>query len=217
MDAGHKHVENVDSAPPAAAPADPSRGIAALLELVPGRLAALADVTAAGHVASDLDTVHRALRRIRDEQLARGPVFCEWGSGLGAAASMAALLGFDAHGIEIDDELVGAARQLAHDCDARASFAVGTFLRTEDQALMADSAYDHPAPDTDAWGDLGLAPDGCDIVFTYPWPGEERLLDRLFVAQTTPGALLLTFHGDSLLLVQRHVAGSDVLEPLGWM
>ena len=174
MDAGHKHVENVDSAPPAAAPADPSRGIAALLELVPGRLAALADVTAAGHVASDLDTVHRALRRIRDEQL-------------------------------------------AHDCDARASFAVGTFLRTEDQALMADSAYDHPAPDTDAWGDLGLAPDGCDIVFTYPWPGEERLLDRLFVAQTTPGALLLTFHGDSLLLVQRHVAGSDVLEPLGWM
>jgi hypothetical protein len=48
---------------------------------------------------------------------APGRLFCEWGSGFGVVACLAALLDFDACGIEIDEELVEAARQLAQAFD----------------------------------------------------------------------------------------------------
>src|SRR5262252_2013310 len=40
-------------------------------------------------------------------------VFCEWGSGFGTATCMAALLGYEAYGLEIDAELVRLSRAIA--------------------------------------------------------------------------------------------------------
>src|SRR5205085_9980642 len=57
-----------------------------------------------------------------------GSLFCEWGSGFGVVACLAAFLEFDASGIEIEGELVDAARQLADDFDLPVEFIHGSFI-----------------------------------------------------------------------------------------
>ncbi len=47
-----------------------------------------------GFVPSDFETVYRALRAITEAKLAPGNSLCEWGSGFGVVASLAAMLGF---------------------------------------------------------------------------------------------------------------------------
>ena len=56
-----------------------------------------------------------------------GPVFCEWGSGLGESMGVVAINGFRPHGIEIQLELVASARSLASDLNYAMVFAEGVF------------------------------------------------------------------------------------------
>src|SRR5579885_3294362 len=70
-----------------------------------------------GFVPSDFAGAYRVLRALQEADAAPGGLFCEWGSGFGVVACLAALLGYDAHGIEIEGELVDAARELAADFD----------------------------------------------------------------------------------------------------
>jgi hypothetical protein len=60
------------------------------------------DDPVAGFVPSDYDLVYRTLEMVRNQT---GPEFCEWGSGLGVITCLAAMLGFDAVGIEIEPRL----------------------------------------------------------------------------------------------------------------
>ncbi len=55
-----------------------------------------------GFVPSDFVTVYHALRAITEANLAPGTSLCEWGSGFGVVASLAAMLGFQVCGIEIE-------------------------------------------------------------------------------------------------------------------
>ena len=55
------------------------------------------------YVASEPAQVYAALKHVRDEGLALGERFIEWGSGFGVATSLAAQLGFEATGIELED------------------------------------------------------------------------------------------------------------------
>ena len=71
------------------------------------------DAPIVGFVPSDWPAVYRALNRVTESQLTQGNSFCEWGSGLGVVAALAAMLGFDACGIEVEPSLVEAARGLA--------------------------------------------------------------------------------------------------------
>ncbi|MCP5067966.1 MAG: hypothetical protein GY946_15500, partial [bacterium] len=87
--------------------------LALLIEEVGKRTSLLSDVERGDFVGSELTTVDRALSRIQAECLARGPVFCEWGSGLGGVCGVAALNGFTPLGIEIQKDLVESARALA--------------------------------------------------------------------------------------------------------
>src|SRR5688500_4502917 len=64
----------------------------------------------AGFVASDFASVYPVLRALAERDLARGSMLCEWGSGFGVVACLAAMLDFDAWGIEIDTALVDHAR-----------------------------------------------------------------------------------------------------------
>src|SRR5689334_11361769 len=57
-------------------------------------------------VPCDFAAAYRALAGLAGTNLARGPVFCEWGSGFGVVTGLAALLGFDACGIEAEGPLV---------------------------------------------------------------------------------------------------------------
>ena len=184
------------------------------LRVVMGRLAG---VDTAGFVPSELDVVHRALRAVLDKDLHRGNVFCEWGSGAGAVCALAASMGLEVHGIEIHGELVQAARVLLEDLGLEATFVEGSFLQPGDDEFMKGGEATVGETSTAAYDELELSLGACDIVFSYPWPGEEFLHDAIFSRHATPGALLLTHGEHAGVLVQRRLADGEELQSLGWL
>src|SRR5439155_259993 len=82
-------------------------------------------------VASDYASVYAALRLLTASDQVAGQWFCEWGSGLGVVSCLAAMLGFDAWGIEVEEELVEGARRLADDFTLPVEFARGSFIPAE--------------------------------------------------------------------------------------
>src|SRR5947207_2983291 len=60
----------------------------------------------AAFVPSDFVRAYQVLRSLAEVDLAPAGLFCEWGSGFGVVACLAAMLDFDACGIEIEAELV---------------------------------------------------------------------------------------------------------------
>ncbi|HEX5138048.1 MAG TPA: hypothetical protein VFY93_13815 [Planctomycetota bacterium] len=166
--------------------------------------------TPPGFVCSEFQRVGLAIQGIADANLATGTACCEWGSGLGVVALMAACQGFNACGIEIDADLVDAATVFAADLGLDVEFVCGTFVPPggEDLTdvpqefgwLSAAGACGHEL--------LGVDPDEFDLVFAYPWPGEEEVLENLFERFAGDSALLLTFNGLEDLQLRRKVAGA---------
>jgi hypothetical protein len=158
-------------------------------------------------VPSDYAGAYGVLHALLAANLAPGERFCEWGSGFGVVTGLAALLGFDACGIEIDADLVDAARQLADDFDLPVQFARDSFIPAGAAAdLDAGGAYAWLA--TDAGGaeeELGLAADDFDVIFAYPWPDEEEATARLFRRHAAVGAVLVTYHGGEGFRLRRKV------------
>ncbi len=160
-------------------------------------------IRATGFVPSDFVTVYHALRAIAEANLAPGTWLCEWGSGFGVVASLAAMLGFKACGIEIERGLIDASRTLADDFGLPVEFVHGSFVPSGAEAY-AEEAYVEKATDNnaewlvtdadDAYDELGLDPDGFDVVFAYPWPGEENLIESLFEKYAAEEALLLMYN-----------------------
>ena len=137
---------------------------------------------------------------------ARGPGlrFLEWGSATGVITIMADLLGFEAYGIELDPALVDVARELAGRYASGARFAAGSFL---------PSGYRYRPPGGDgrlgtighgasAYPDLQHPLDDFDVVYAYPWGGEEGMMLDLMRAYGAPGARLL-MHGPEGVKVYR--------------
>ncbi len=136
-----------------------------------------------GFVPSDFVTVYHALRAITEANLARGTSLCEWGSGFGVVASLSAMLGFKVCGIEIERGLVDASRTLADDFGLPVEFVHGSFVPSGAEAYAEATYVDNNAEyfwlvtDADAaYAELRLDPDDFDVVFAYPWPGEECLI-----------------------------------------
>jgi hypothetical protein len=126
-----------------------------------------------------------------------GTLFCEWGSGFGVVSCLAALLEFDAYGIEVDATLVRASRRLAADFELPVEFAHGSFIPAGDRISRqaAGSFAWLTTTETPAHEELGLATEDFGIIFAYPWPDEERALGQLFERHAGAGALLVTHHG----------------------
>ncbi len=160
-------------------------------------------------VPSDFVQVHGVLRAIAAGHAAPGNALCEWGSGMGVVAALGAILRYDACGIEIDPELVEAARQLASDFGLSVEYACGSFVphggeRFADRCgetawLAAGGVCGHE--------ELGLDPNDFDVIFAYPWPGEERVIEDLFEHYAAVGALLVTYRGLEGVRVQRKAGG----------
>lgn len=162
-----------------------------------------------GFIPCCFKTVAKALQTIQDQQLATGRSFCEWGSGFGAIASLASIYGFDASGIEIDPILVDESRQLALDFDLSPEFVHGSFIPPggEHHAAYANDDFFWLVTEADdAYDELGLGPDDFDLIFAYPWPGEERIVEVLFEGYAAHGALLLTYNQFDAVRLRRKVS-----------
>jgi hypothetical protein len=143
-------------------------------------------------VASNPGLVWHALRRIRDEGLAPGNRFIEWGSGFGIVTGLAALAGFAARGIEIAPALIAESRRLLADHRLPAVVETGSYLPP---GIYTDEIRAERFPPADA-----------DVVYVYPWPAEARLVREVFRRFGRDGALLVSFSGGVGLEIHRRVA-----------
>jgi hypothetical protein len=161
-----------------------------------------------GFVPSDHGRVFGALQALAESALAPGGRFCEWGSGFGVVTCLAAMIGFDACGIEIESELVDAARRLAEDFELSAEFVCGSFIPRGGECCLGDDG-DYAWLTTrgdDLSGELGLSPDEVDAVYVYPWPDEERAVSAVFERYAAAGAVLLSYHGGEDFRLRRKTA-----------
>jgi hypothetical protein len=145
-------------------------------------------------VAANYDVVATTLWHHRN----RGLRFLEWGSATGVITIMADLLGYEACGIELDDSLVTTARRLAHQFDSAAVFVAGSFLPQGYRWRPGDGDGRTGTLGSGASGylRLGRPLDEFDVVFAYPWDGEEPMMRDLMSRYGRPDAVLL-LHGAS--------------------
>jgi hypothetical protein len=124
------------------------------------------------------------------------------------------MLGFEACGIEIEPALVDGARQLAEDHGFPIEFHCGSFIPEGGETLL-DEERDGSG---DGFGwlargqgttpeELELPAEDFDVIFAYPWPGEEHIVAALFRRYAAEGALLITYHGSEDIRVRRKVQG----------
>ncbi|MEM7417871.1 MAG: hypothetical protein AAF389_20455 [Gemmatimonadota bacterium] len=142
-------------------------------------------------VAADYDVVRDVLISLRQP----GCRFLEWGSATGIITIMADLLDFDACGIELDADLVEVGRELATKWNSGASFARGSFIPLGWEWQDSGEAGRH--------GTIGGGPSGYlalgrplsdfDIVYAFPWMGEEPMMLDLMRAHGGEEALLLLY------------------------
>tara|TARA_Y200000002_G_scaffold175604_1_gene144789 strand:+ start:166 stop:795 length:630 start_codon:yes stop_codon:yes gene_type:complete len=162
------------------------------------------------YVASEPAQVYAALRHVRDEGLALGERFIEWGSGFGVATSLAAQLGFEATGIELEDGLVAIAESLAEKHQTGAEFIATTYIpegyisydHVGGSDIVPDESFGHQAepPRYDGM-DIGL--NEIDIFFVYPWPGEQEMMLKLFQSVASEDAILIAYYGDGEICIYR--------------
>jgi hypothetical protein len=147
-------------------------------------------------VPSDFAEIYTTLAALESSGLLEGRWFCEWGSGFGVIACLAAMLEFDAWGIEIEGELVDAARSLAEDYSLPALFVRGSFIPAGGHAFVKTAGQCAWLAAIAGGGheELGLDPDDFDVIFAYPWPDEEILTEKLFERYARDGAVLMTYH-----------------------
>jgi len=158
-------------------------------------------------VPSNFELAYRALAEIQAANLATGRRFIEWGSGIGIVTCLASLVGFDAVGIEIEPKLVEMARTIAREHDIAVQFACGSFVPDGivPRVDWIDGVAWLTTEGRDGHEELELDPDDFDVVFAYPWPGEEQVIFDLFADTAAVGALLLTYHGIDGVRLQRKV------------
>ena len=155
------------------------------------------DQPISGFVASDYRQVFFAIEHLKQTGLLRGRYFCEWGSGLGVVAGLAANRGFLSYGIEVEPLLVEASVKLLQRHQFDVVIGCGSFiadgltipeLNHQEMSwinLEADSGY--PL--------IELEPSDIDLFFVYPWPGEDRFVQELFEQCAQTGAILLAYLG----------------------
>lgn len=143
-------------------------------------------------VPADYDAVLEMLLPLR----APGLRFLEWGSATGVITIMADLLGFEAYGIELDPALVETARELAARHGSGARFAAGSFLPTgyRYRPPTGDGRIGTIGDGPSAYPMLGHPLEDFDVVFAYPWGGEEAMMHDLMRCYGGRGAKLL-LHG----------------------
>ncbi|MEM1108266.1 MAG: class I SAM-dependent methyltransferase [Planctomycetota bacterium] len=158
-------------------------------------------------VPADYRRVYTGLAKVYDAGLAPTEQFCEWGSGFGVVAALAAQLGFEACGIELEHDLVPQAEAFVAEHDLDVAFACGSFIpeSAEHLADVQDDLATLGRGVADGYDELGMDPDDFGLIYAYPWPGEEEVITTIFDAVAASGALLLTYRSTEDLVLQRKV------------
>lgn len=157
-------------------------------------------------VPSDFRLGYAALELIRDRHLAPDMTMCEWGSGFGVIACLATQLGYDACGIEIERDLNDESQALADEHELATQFVHGSFIPDGGDHL-ADGSGEFAGLSTDlpsGYEELGLDVDDFGLIYAYPWPGEEHVIEQIFEAYAATGALLVTYRGMNHIHVHRN-------------
>jgi hypothetical protein len=164
--------------------------------------------------------VFAVLEEVTRRNLPPTRVFCEWGSGFGTVTCMASLLGYEAYGLEIDEELVRLSRAIARRlgipveilCTSLFPAGYAASSGVDGAALVTPESVSDPNANDEARGPLRY--DGMEIAiadigvfFAYPWPEERELMQELFDAVAREGALLVVYHTDTDIRVFRKVEG----------
>ena len=152
-------------------------------------------------MAADYDAVRATLISLRKP----GRRFLEWGSATGVITIMADLLGFDSCGIELDPSLVEVGRELASRWDSKARFAVGSFIpmgwdwRPSGASGRPGTIGQGPS----GYLELGRALEDFDVVYAFPWMGEEPMMLDLMRCHGREDARLLLHTTESETRIYR--------------
>jgi hypothetical protein len=168
------------------------------------------------YVASEPAQVYAALKYVRDNELALGDRFIEWGSGFGVATSLAAMLGYEATGIELEAGLVEIAESLAekHSCEAefiQTSYIPDGYISYEHIGgtdIVPDDSFGHEA-EAPRYEEMDIGLDEIDVFFVYPWPGEQEMMLKLFLSVAGEGAILIAYYGDGEICLYRAVESEE--------
>ena len=172
-------------------------------------------VPAPSFVPADYRVVYAGLAEIHARRLAPNQRMCEWGSGLGVVASLAAQLGFAACGIEAQPGLVDQARDLASHHGLQIDFATGSYVPASAEHLtdFGDELATLTVGIAPGYDELDHAPEDFGLIYAFPWPGEEPFMERLFESVAGDGALLLTYRSTGDVILQRFTSRSAINEP----
>lgn len=172
------------------------------------------------YMPSDPELFYRALAFITEQDLPLGRVFCEWGCGFGICACIAAKLGYEAYGVELDPKMAAEARSLADDLGIpveilETSYVPGGYdsytgvggeclikedrMASRDDRFVSELIYDGM--------DREIAE--IDVFFVYPWPLEQDFMQELFDEIAVEGAILIAFHKSGEILAYRKIGEDD--------
>lgn len=166
-----------------------------------------------GYIASEPTQVYAALKWMTDRGLAPGHKFIEWGSGFGVATGMAALLGYNASGIERREGLVDIARELLASRAIEADFLCTSYIPegfieyeiAGGSDLVADDSFGYQLESGLIYQDenqtVNIAE--VDLFYAYPWPGEQEMMLKLFDAVAEVDTILVAYYGDREICVYR--------------
>jgi len=167
-------------------------------------------------VPSVPERVFSALEEVTNRNLPPNRVFCEWGSGFGTVTCMASLLGYEAYGLEIEEELVRLSRAIARRLKIQVEFICTSMFPEGYDAYLGVGGAELVRPESCGDHDEHRSPlryNGMDInvaeiglFFAYPWPEERELIQELFDAVAAEGAILVAYHTDTEVRVFRKVA-----------
>jgi hypothetical protein len=129
-------------------------------------------------------------------------------------------MGYQAYGLEIEEDLVVLARVLARDmkievenlCTSYFPEGFGSYPAQGGAELMvpeAASRWENAAVAVPAYEGMDLEVDEIDLFYVYPWPGEQEMMHQLFDAVAGDGAVLIAYYGDKDISAYRKVVDED--------
>jgi hypothetical protein len=123
---------------------------------------------------------------------------------------MASRLGFEAYGIEVEQELVLAANELASRFQAIPVFAQGSFIPDdfEPDLSRGDEFHRTNVVDRSGYHQLDMELRDFDVVYAYPWPEEHAVFRSILRQHAASHTLYLRYDNREGLSLSRPAARS---------